>query len=92
MGPKYWAWLVYVLSVFHFLETHIGTGNTQTADLQCVFVALYGILAIQKMWSFSTPLGCRGRGKAVVLLESGGGVGFITPWEVVALSDNSAGI
>lgn len=42
-GPKYWACHVYVLSVFHFLEPHVGTGNTQTTDLKCVFVMLYGI-------------------------------------------------
>lgn len=42
-GPKYWAGLVYVLSVFHFLEPHVGTGNTRTTDLKCVFVMLYGI-------------------------------------------------
>ena len=83
---------MYVLSVFHFLDPHAGTGNTKTTDLKCVFVVLYGILVIQKIWSSSTPLGCMGRGNTAVLLESSGGAGFITTWEVVAVSDNSADI
>lgn len=63
--------------------TH-GHWKTQTPDLKCVLVVLHGILAVQKVWSSSTPLGCMERGKAVVLLESSAGASFITAWEVVA--------
>lgn len=84
--------LCYVVSVFHILDPPAGTGNTGTTDLKCIFVVLYGILAIQNIQSSSTPLGCMGRGKKAVLLESSGGAGFITAWEVVAASDNSADI
>lgn len=58
--------------------------ENKTTDLKCVFVVLYGILAVQKMWSSSTRLGCLRRGKTVVCPESSAGASFITTWEVVA--------
>lgn len=90
MGPEYQAWLPYVLlslslpraTCWHWKNRD----DTSEMGIGCA------ILATQKTWLSSPSLGCTGRGKSAALLGSSGGAAFITTWEVVAVSDNSADI
>lgn len=73
-APRYWAWLVYFLSVFHLPDPRAGTGNTRTTDLKCVSVAVQHTGHTTDVAS-STPLRCTERG------DTSGGAGFITIWK-----------
>lgn len=76
-GHKHWAWLVDALSAFCFCA---GTANTRTTGLK--WCLLYSVV-LQHI------SGMQGERQASEN-HSSGGAGFISTWEMVAVSDNGA--